>query len=102
MERDKTLKGFLEKKETPYPSDSLDDRIMEIISRKGEKYSSNQKSLYLAWFFFVIGLISGIAVITLITDPEIIGSKLIIQILCSLVIIILFERLYKLTIESRN
>ncbi len=109
MERDKTLQSFLEKKETPEPPDFLDDRIMETISKDAKQISLNQKSLFLAWIFFVLGLISGITISTIFVrrDTILFGlnfleNGLIIQILCSFVILLLFERLYRLTIEMRN
>lgn len=109
MERDKTLQSFLEKKETPEPPDFLDDRIMANITKDVKQNSLNQRSLFLAWTFFVLGLISGITISTIFVKKDTIlfglnffEHGLIIQILCSLVILLLFERLYRLTIEMRN
>jgi hypothetical protein len=109
MERDKTLQSFLEKKETPEPTDFLDDRIMASISADVKRNTLNRKSLFLAWVFFVLGLASGITISTIFVkrDTILLGLKflengLIIQILCSLLILLLFERLYRLTIDMRN
>jgi hypothetical protein len=109
MVKDKTLQSFLEKKETPDPSDFLDDRIMANISKDVKQNSLNQRSLFLAWFFFFLGLASGITISTIFVKSETIlfglnfpEHGLIIQILCSFVILLLFERLYRLTIDMRN
>ena len=109
MVRDKTLQNLLEKKETPEPPDFLNDRIMATIFRDVKKNSLNQRSLYLAWFFFFLGLVSGIIISTIFVKSDTILSGfnfsehgLIIQILCSFVILLLFERLYRQTIDRRN
>jgi hypothetical protein len=109
MVGDKTLQRLLEKKETPEPPDFMDDRIMASIFKDMKKNSLNQRSLYLAWFFFVLGLVSGITISTIFvkSDTVFLGLNflehgLIIQIFCSLVILLLFERLYRLTTEARN
>jgi polyferredoxin len=109
MVGDKTLQRLLAKKETPEPPDFLDDRIMAIIFKDVKKNSLNQRSLYLAWFFFFLGLVSGIIISTIFvkSDTILFGFNfsehgLIIQIFCSFVILLLFERLYRLTIDMRN
>lgn len=109
MERDKTLQSFLEKKEIPEPPEFLDDRIMEAIAKNAKQISSHKKSLFLAWIFFFGGLVSGVTISTIYvkSDTILFGVNflehgLIIQILCSLLILLLFERLYRLTIEMRN
>ena len=109
MVGDKNLQRLLEKKETPDPPDLFDDRIMEIIIKDVKRNSLNQRSLYLAWFFFFLGLVSGVTVSTIFvkSDTILFGFNfsehgLIIQILCSFVILLLFERLYRLTIDMRN
>lgn len=109
MAVDKILQKLLEKKEMPEPSDLLDDRIMEIIIKAVKKNSLNQRSLYLAWLFFFVGLVSGITISTIAvkSDRVLLGlnfsdNGLIIQVFCSFVILLLFERLYRLTIDRRN
>ncbi len=109
MQKDNTLQRLLERKETPEPSDTLDDQIMAIISQKVEQSTSNRKSLKLAWFFFLFGLAAGITISTIFvnTDTILLGlnlsdNGLIIQILCASVILLLFERLFRQTTDKRN
>jgi hypothetical protein len=109
MQKDNTLQHLLEKKETPEPSDSLDDQIMAIISKSVQQTTTNRKSLNLEWFFFLLGLVSGIIISTIFvnTDTVILGlnlsdNGLIIQILCASIILLLFERLYKQSADKRN
>lgn len=109
MQKDSTLQRLIEKKETPEPPDSLDDQIMAIISQSVQQTSSNRKSLNLAWFFFLLGLVTGIIISTIFvtTDTVVLGlnlsdNGLIIQILCALIILLLFERLYKQSADKRN
>ncbi len=109
MQKDNTLQRLLEKKETPEPSDSMDEQIMTIISQSVQQTSSNRKSLNLAWFFFLLGLVTGIIISTIFvnTDTVVLGlnlsdNGLIIQILCASVILLLFEKLFKQSADKRN
>jgi hypothetical protein len=106
---DKTLQRILEKKETPDPPDNLEDRIMLKISKVSRQNTVNKKYLVLAWFFFVFGLTAGIMISTVFVNRDTIIFGLnfsehgfFTQILCSLIILFLFERLFNLTLESRN
>ena len=106
---DKPLQGILEKKVTPDPPDNLEDRIMANIAKVSKHNNINQKYLVLAWLFFVFGLASGITISAVFANRDTIISGLsfsehgfLIQILCSLIILLLFEKLFNLTLESRN
>ena len=109
MERDIKFQKILLSKEIPEPSDDLEDRIMDRISKTATQNSVNYKSLYLAWFFFLVGLATGVIISTIWirSDRIIFGFNVsvhgvIVQILCSIVILLLFERLFNLTFELRN
>ncbi len=108
MERDTNLHRILLNKETPEPSENLEDRIMANIHKAVKQGSGNKKYLYLSWIFFVFGLVTGIMITTFWGEENnyanILGInsseyKLIIQILCAFVILLLFERIYRATIE---
>jgi len=108
MQKDNTLHRLLEIKETPEPSEFMDDKIMTIISQNVLQTSKNRKILYLAWFFFMIGLVSGIIISTIFikTDTTVFGFNLsdqglIIKVLCVSAILLLFEKLYRLSIGIR-
>jgi hypothetical protein len=111
MQNDERLKYLLEKKEIPEPSESLDARIMDIISREAGQtaMNGNRFTLGLAWFFFILGLAAGIIITTIfVTDDTIVfgvnlsDKGLILKILCSSVILVLFERLYRQSMFLRN
>ena len=109
MERDKNIQRILLKKETPEPSEKLEDRIMTDIFKTINNNSVNHRYLYLAWFFFIFGLVTGVLISakwaksdSILIGLNFSGHGLIIQILLSFVILLLFERLYRLTIEMRN
>ena len=106
MEKDIKFQKILLNREIPEPSEDLDDRIMDSISKSVLKTPVNNRSLILAWIFFIIGLASGVIISTILisTDNIILGYNLsehgvIIQILCSIVILLLFERLFNLSFE---
>jgi cytochrome c biogenesis protein CcdA len=109
MEKDIKFQKILLSREIPEPSDDLEDRIMDSISKIATQNPANNKSLFLAWFFFLVGLATGVIISTIwiSSDRIIFGYNLsdhgvIIQILCSIVILLLFERLFNLTFELRN
>jgi hypothetical protein len=109
MEKDIRFQKILLNKETPDLSDDLEDRIMNSISKIATQNQKNIKSLLFAWFFFLVGLVFGVLISTvglkssiIIFGFDLLESGVIIQIICSLVILLLFERLYNLTKELRN
>lgn len=107
MERDRNLQNLLKMKVNQELSDSLEDSIMASISKEIKQSTSKQKSLSLAWFFFLLGLVLGISISSFVVSNEyngfaFYGDGLVIRILCFLVILALFEKLYRLTIETRN
>lgn len=109
MERDKNFQKILLNKEIPEPPDDLEDRIMYSISKAIKQNSANHRYLFLAWFFFIFGLIAGVIISTIwiksdrfLFGFDLLENGLIIQITCSFVILLLFEKLYKLSIEIKN
>ena len=109
MEKDIRFQEILINKETPDPPDDLEDRIMNSISKVATQNQKNIKPLVFAWFFFSVGLVTGVIISTIWLKSSIIifgfdlsESGVIIQIICSLVILLLFERLYNLTKDLRN
>ena len=108
MEKDIKFQKILLSKEIPEPSDDLEDKIMDRISKTATQNPVNNKSLFLAWFFFLVGLATGVIISTIWirSDRIIFGFNVsdhgvIVQILCSIVILLLFERLFNLTFELR-
>ncbi len=106
MEKDIKFQKILLNREIPEPSDDLEDRIMANVSKNALQNPEKNKSLLLAWFFFLIGLITGVIVSTIWIkgDSIVFGLNVsdygvIIQVICSLVILLLFERLFNLTFE---
>lgn len=109
MERDNNLQRMLLNKETPEPSDDLDDRIMIGVNSILNKNSNSRSYLFLAWIFFVFSIIAGVMISTMqINEDRIkiglnfLENGLIIQIFCPFFILLLFERLYRLTVEMKN
>jgi hypothetical protein len=109
MEKDYKFQEILSKKETPVPSDDLEDKIMNGISRIATQNQKNIRPLIYAWFFFLVGLVTGILISTIglksstiMLGFDLSESGIIIQIICSLVILLLFERLYNLSKDMHN
>ena len=107
MDKDRNLQRILSNKVTPDPSDDLDDLIMTKVYKTISKNYANRTYLYLAWICFVFGLVSGIIITTIWVKDEsfLFGlsfseNKLIIQVICSFVILLLFERIYRITIGT--
>ena len=109
MDRDKNLHWMLLNKETPEPSDDLEDRVMIDINKVLNLNSNSRSYLFLAWIFFVFSIIAGVMISTIWInlDSNFLGLSflrkgLIMQIFCPSVLLLLFERLYRLTIEMKN
>ncbi len=109
MEKDIKFQKILLNREIPEPSDDLEDRIMDSISKAATHNPVNNRFLFLSWFFFLVGLTTGVIISTIWirSDRIIFGYNLsehgvIIQIFCSIVILLLFERLFNLTLELRK
>ena len=109
IERDKNLQRILLNKEIPEPSDDLEDRIMTNVQKIMNNNFVNRRYLYLAWFFFVFGLLAEVIISIkwgkndrILLGFNFLENGLITQILCSFVILLLFERLYRLSIDMRN
>lgn len=109
MDRDKNFQRMLLNKETPEPSDDLDERIMIDVNKVFNKNSNSRSYLFLAWIFFVFSIIAGVMISTIWINVDRINfglsflkQGLIMQIFCPFVILLLFERLYRLTIEMKN
>jgi hypothetical protein len=106
MEKDIKFQRILLNREIPEPSDDIDDKIMASISKVIVKKTVNNRSLILAWIFLLIGVATGVIISTILirNDIIILGFTLseygvIIQVFCSIVILLLFERLFNLTYE---
>jgi hypothetical protein len=106
MERDKNFHRILLKREIPELSGNLEDQIMSKVRKVKNKNPLSRSSLYLAWIFFVLSLFSGVIISTkwVIDNNFLFGLNfldegLIIQIFCSCMILLLFERLYKLSLR---
>lgn len=106
---DRNLKRLLLNKEAPEPSSHLDKKIMADINEVLNKNSVNHNYLFLAWIFLAVATIVGITIsVTWINlDKDILNSPyknngVIIQILCSLIILLLFDQLYRLTFEIKK
>ena len=109
MEIDKNLQKLLLKKDTPEPMEGFEEIIMANVYKTSRQNQRDLKYLYFSWFFFFLGLVIGIIVsaIGIDSDSYFLGidfskHKFVIQILCSVVMLLLFERIYKLTIDVKN
>jgi hypothetical protein len=109
MDRDGDLIKILIKKDRPNLSLNFEDIVMEEIQKAVEVSSTSRRFLYLSWVFFVFGLAAGIIISTVFIDRETVlyginfaDYKLFIQILCSTVIILLFEKIFKITQEMKR
>jgi hypothetical protein len=109
IDEDQKLKRLLLNKEGPEPSSNLDEKIMADINEVLNKNSANHNYLLWAWIFLAVATIVGIAIsVTWISPNKNIlrlpytNNGVIIQILCALIILLLFDRLYILTDEIRK
>ena len=105
MKKDIFLNEMLHKKEKPQLPEGLEEKIMTKIGIVANQIPVNRKYLYLIWIFFVIGMVAGILISTIWVnrDTGFFGLnfpnyKLFIQLFCSVVILLLFEKIYRLSV----
>ncbi len=108
MEKEKKLVNLLSYKEIPELSKEFDDRIMSGVHKIAQSNSLKRSYLRLAWIFFFLGLFAGIFISLSLTGSQedltlnpFFDRRLIIQVFCSVAVLLLFEKLYRLTAEIR-
>lgn len=101
------LKQFLKAKEKVRLPDGFDDDMMLLIKKHVLNKLKDKKHLKLMYLFFVLGLVLGFIIAVTFVDLEfLIGStkfsinKLILQIPMIVIILFLFEKIYKATLVS--
>ena len=109
MDRDKNLQSMLQKKETPQVSENIEQRTMSKIYQKASSKSTEIRYVRLIYLFFALGLILGFVLSTSFMDKEIslLGLNLtehtlLLQIPLALVIIWLFEKIYRIILYQNG
>jgi len=109
MDRDKNLQSMLQKKETPQVSENIEQRTMSKLYQRASSKSGQRRYIRLIYLFFASGLILGFVLSTSFMDMKIslLGLNLtehtlLLQIPLALVIIWLFEKIYRIILYQNG
>jgi len=109
MDRDKNLQEILQKKEGPALSENFEESTMTKIYQSESSKSSERRYIRLIYLFFALGLILGFILSTSFMDNEIFlfglnlaENTLLLQIPMALVIIWLFEKIYRIVLFQKG
>lgn len=109
MERDKNIQNMLQKKETPQLSENFEQRTMAKIYQRTSSKSSERRYIRLIYLFFALGLILGFILSSSFMDNEVFlfglnlaEHTLLLQIPLALIIIWLFEKIYRIVLFQKG
>jgi hypothetical protein len=101
------FKQYLQDKKSVHLPDDFDNNMMFLIKENALKKSSDRKYLKLMYIFFIAGLALGFSIAVTFVDLEFkigdynfIINKLILLIPLIVIILFLFEKIYKATLVS--
>jgi len=101
------FKQLLTKKDVIEPSEDLEKRIIFNLHQSFRYRTVSRHYLLLSWLFFSLGLVTGILICVFSDKTKLIfgigsNTKLLVQLVFCSVILILFERIFKLTIDLKR
>jgi cytochrome c oxidase subunit IV len=107
MNTDDLFKNLLLKKDVIEPSEDLVKRIINNLHQSFRYRTVSRHYLILSWLFFSLGLVTGILICVFSDKINLIygigvNMQLKVQLVLCLVILLLFERIFKSTIELKR
>ena len=105
--KEENFKNFLLEKESDKISEDFDNNMMVILNKHHSSKSEKKKYIRFMYIFFSLGLILGVIlsatfenVILSWGDYHLTIDKMVFQILIVLVMLLIFERIYKATLVN--
>lgn len=109
MEKDDFLKSKLKKRETSFISEDFELRVMQAVKKEAATHALKNKYLFLIWAGFAFGLVTGILVALIWVDTgfmvfgvSLSAYKWLIQMGCAVVLLLLFDKIYRYSIQIRQ